>query len=341
MHHDRQHREASKAAERAASTVEYVGISVVLAVLLAGIAHPFGGAPARAIAAAIPERISAALHGGRAHTATEVRVDGATGGAGTKVTLPTRVSRDDLRLDPVLPEIGVRRGTLDQSFHLAGFDVRLDGEACALCIRIGERHSMVQGGVRQASMSIAGVQGVLRGDVRFAALAAELGARVHRSIGFGFGPEQLGALDLQGRVRGLVGAEADGTARLLIGSHTQALDLGGGAMAGASARGEARAGFNLLGISIKQNVSGEAWAGAGVRAAARIEHTGLGFSWDASWGAALGLGGAASWGGSVDVSGLAATLAQHRTTSRIALNAALALVHPIYRPIPHLTEVQP
>ncbi|MCW2972380.1 MAG: hypothetical protein JWN72_653 [Thermoleophilia bacterium] len=298
--------------ERGATSVEYVGLVVALAVLVAGMAQQFSGRPAGAIAAAIPQRIAAALeHEGSTHTAKERRTSGGT--------LPARVGRDDLRLDPVVPTVGVRRGDLDRAYRVAGFDIRLTGEACAVCIRVGERHSLAAGATRDANTSGPGGQGSVSVDARFALLAAELGARVERSIGFGFGgPTKVG---LQARLRGIVGGELEGSAKLVATRAEQRLDVGGSAMAGAAGKAEARAGLDLFGISLQQTGRAEGWAGAGARGRISVERRGARLSWETGWGAALGLGGAVGWSGTIDLSGLQQTRDEARSMLADALGA--------------------
>jgi hypothetical protein len=299
--------------ERASSTIDYVGISVAVAVLLAGVAQQFSGNSVRALAAAVPERIAEAVQGdARVSTAHERR----TGGG----SIPVRVSRDDLRLDPVAMPIAAERRTLDRTVTVAGFDIRLDGEACALCVRIGERHSFTAGASHEGTVGSTGVLVSAQGDVRFALIAAELGARVERSIGFGFGPKL--DLSLQGRVRGLVGAEVNASAKARIGPHEQTIEASGMAMAGASARAEAR-----VGLGLKQSGRAEGWAGAGAQGNFSISHTGSSVSWDVGWGAALGLGGAAGWSGTVDVSGVSP---EHRAIARTLIFSALGAVSPAF-----------
>ncbi|MBC7460532.1 MAG: hypothetical protein H7287_04150 [Thermoleophilia bacterium] len=298
--------------EGGATSVEFVGIAVAMAVLVGGMAQQFTGRPAGAIAAAIPQRIAAALEGSsNAHSARERRTSGGT--------VAARVDRDDLRLDPVVPPVAARRGELDRSVRVAGFDIRLTGEACALCIRIGERHSAATGATRDAKSAGPGGQAAASVDARFALVAAELGARVERSIGFGFGGPTL--VTGQARLRGIVGGELEGTAKLVATKANQRLELGGSAMAGAAGKAEAKAGLDLFGISIQQSARAEGWAGAGARGGITVEHHGASFSWDTGWGAALGLGGAVGWSGTIDLSGLAQTRAEARSMLSDALAA--------------------
>jgi hypothetical protein len=292
--------------EQGASTVEYIGCVVAVAALLGGVASAFGEGTGRTLASAVPERIEQLLAGGERRTAHEQRRGGGT--------VPARVARDDLRMNPLVPTVGVWERTLDRSARARGVDAHVSGQACALCVSIGTRHAASSGLIVDSAGKATGVQANLKADARFALFAAEVGTRLQRDIGFG------GQLTAQARVRGLVGAETTGRANLKLGRTEQRLDVGGTAMAGASARAEGRAGLDLFGVAIRQSGSAEGWAGAGVRGEVKVEHSGSSLSWKTGWGAALGLGGALSWGGTVDVSGVPAS---HRALGQAVLSAAL------------------
>ncbi|MCW2950023.1 MAG: hypothetical protein JWN41_1036, partial [Thermoleophilia bacterium] len=207
---------------------------MMVAALLGGVAHEFGTARAQTLAAAVPQRLAELLERRRVRVAHERRGEGGS--------LRVRVARDDIRLAPVVPDISAVHAEIDHRAQVGGFRVRIDGEACAACLRVGTRHALSTGGDADRDGAGVGVHGSAEASVQFAAVAAQIGARAEHTIGFGFAPD-LGVAVLQGRARGIVGAEAAGVAKVRVGAHAQALELSGSAMAGAAAHAEARVGI--------------------------------------------------------------------------------------------------
>lgn len=235
-----------------------------------------------------------------------------------------RVARDDLRLSPALPSVALRRLDTEGELELGGTQLHGDASACGGCAGLGWQltpRSGVTAGERTGSGRQSTQPGLgidARANAHVALAALDVGGRLRRAAG----PATLtGAA----RGRALVGADLDGRARLEIGHHEQVLELRGGAMAGAVARVEAKAGIDLLGVAIEQSGRAEGWAGAGARGvvSARREHARI--EWRFGWGAALGLGGAAEWGGSIDVSKVPA---RHRRLARDALAAGAVAALP-------------
>ncbi|MCW2926694.1 MAG: hypothetical protein JWM86_662, partial [Thermoleophilia bacterium] len=140
-----------------------------------------------------------------------------------------------------------------------------------------------------------------------------------------------------GRVKTTLGAELDARGRARLSASAQDLEVRGSAIAGASARAEAKFGVNLLGVAISQKATGEAWAGAGARGAVGVHRTEDRLEWRLGWGAVLGLGAAAEWEGAVDV---AKVPARHRRLAAATLRAGLAST-PIGPAIGPLLQLRP
>jgi hypothetical protein len=297
------------ARETGATSLEYVGIAVAAALLLGGAAVGMRGGSG-SIGDGIATRLGAAIDGekasGRWRTAHEVR----TGGGSTKV----RVSRDELRMSPVIDPLAVWSGSVERSATIAGARTTVDARACVLCGALEWSHGLTRGAATGSDGSSAGIGGELTMHGRAALASGELNARVERDIG------RAGAAFAQGRVRGTLGGELDAAATARLSRGAFDAELEGGAMAGAVARAEARAGVDLFGVAIRQAGSVEGWAGAGVRGAAGVHVGGGVTSWRFGWGGALGIGGAGEWSGSVDASKVPAT---HRRLARDALLGAV------------------
>lgn len=295
--------------ERATATLEYVGVAVAAAVLLTGVAagmRPGGATIGDTVAGRIGSLVSGDAASWRWRDARETR----TGGGSD----PVRVSRDELRMEPLLPPVAVWVRDWKAQLRAAGATFDLAASACALCATAEWSHELAPKAEVGSGGRSAGLAAGLELGGRLALVSAELTARAERRW------EGASAF-AQGRVRGTVGAEADAQATLVASRDGVTFDASAGAMAGAVARAEAKAGVDLLGVAIRQTGRVEGWAGAGVRGTAGADIREGSLNWRFGWGAALGLGGAAEWSGSVDASGVPK---RHRRLARDALLASLA-----------------
>lgn len=310
--------------ERGASSLEFVGITATVLLLLAVTGAGLGArgtelgdtvgkhvrqavsasseeqAPRHAAAAAMPSPLS-----GRRRAWHERRRQGGPA--------PVRVPRDELRLSPVVePSAAWQRGWT-REVAIAGIGAVAEARACALCTALEWSREVRSGAGVDGDGGDLGLDVEAAGEARLALASAELGVRAGRS---------LGAADVsaQGRLRGMLGAQANGTARARIGRSVQDVELDGGAMAGAAARAEGRVGVDLLGIAIRQAGQVEAWAGAGARGGVGVRRDGARVDWRFGWGVALGVGGAAEWRGTIDASKAHSV---HGRRARDALDAAV------------------
>lgn len=300
--------------ERATTTVEAVSLAVVLVVMTGAIAaslHAAGGG----IGASAVGRIRDAVREDAAPSTpprrTMAKPAGTRDGAWRDAREqrwsvgqdPPRVSRNDLRLDPVLPDRALWRGLSERTFGEAAGAApggAVSVEACLLCIDSGWRRR-VSAGIsatpRTGKSSPPGMGGEVEAQVSVALAAAEVLANVEHLTGWG-------SWRADGRLRGAIGAEADGRLAAKVSTSVIDLEARGGAMAGAVARAEARAGVDLLGIAVNGTGRAEGWVGAGARGTIGVRREGGIVAWKVGGGAALGVGGAAEWSGSVDVSKL-------------------------------------
>jgi hypothetical protein len=300
-------------AEAAATSLEFVGIALAAAVLLGGVATGVAR-HAAPIAGTITSHVSTLVAGEqptrRWRDTAEVRR-----GGGSE---PARVSRDDLRIAPVLDRAAAWQGSIERGGEIGrtGARGRLQARACMACVHSEWAHEL---GPAAPPDDAAGDRSALaaRGSIdgRVALVAAQLDGRIDRRLG------RHGSVGASGRVRGTVGVEGNVDATARAGRGVLEASVDAGAMAGASVRAQARFGIDLLGISIEQHGRAEAWAGAGARGTAAVTRDGGKVSWRLGWGAALGVGGAGEWSGSVDVSGVPK---RHRRLARDALLAVLA-----------------
>jgi len=304
--------------QRGATTIEFVGLAVAVALLLGGVGQAIGkGGGAEVIARAIPDRIADAFEGGKGSRVEERRA-GATKG-------PARVSRDDLRMDPIVPTVARAQVAAERRMRLAGFDVHVEAKGCALCLQVGERHSLVTGAIKDSAANGTGAQVGAQMNARAALVAGDLGLQAQRTVPLGRAGDAV--VTVQGRASGTVGAEIDIKAKVTATRGVQAIDVGGTAMAGAAGKGETRVGLELLGISITQTARGEGWAGAGARGTLAARRDATGFAWNTDWGAALGLGGSGGWGGTIDISGVSP---RHRALAGSLLATASRMARPAF-----------
>ncbi len=297
--------------ERATATLEYVGVAVATAVLLTGIAagmRPGGTSIGESVAGRIGALVSGEAATWRWRTAREAR----TGGGSD----PVRVSRDELRMEPMLPPVALWARGWETEREVAGATIDASASACALCASVEWSHELGPKAEAGSSGRYAGLAAGLELGGRMALISAELNAKAARRWGAGT------SAFAQGRLRGTVGAEADAKATLVANREGVAVDATAGAMAGAVARAEVKTGVDLLGIAIRQSGRVEGWAGAGARGAAGVDVRRDSVSWRLGWGAALGLGGASEWSGSVDTS---AVSPRHKRLARDALLASLSV----------------
>lgn len=338
--------------ERAATTLEYVGIAVAVAALLTGAATGMrsgGGALGGTIGALLEraasddvvgasdrsEALTVAKAGGpviraaptptndaRWRHARELRLGGGA--------IPVRVPRDDLRMSPVLPRAALWSDRWTLTGRPAGIDSTVDVHACAACAALEWSHELRTGGATGSTGRHTGFEATVETAAHLSLAAVDAGVRARRDVG---------AAKLQGAARGRanVGGDADARARLRLGPVAQELELQGGVMAGAVARGEASAGIDLLGIAIRQGGRAEGWAGAGARGTVDVRRSAGMVQWRLGWGAALGLGGAAEWHGSVDVSGVPI---RHRrvATGAIIIGLGAAGIHVPINPFTSITR---
>ena len=230
-----------------------------------------------------------------------------------------RVSRDDLRLSPLMPPIAWWKDDAAIAGTNGGIEWSATGEACVLCIGAGERHDVNVGATSSSKDGHApGVDVELNGNVHAALAAAEVNVSARHELG----PATVTA---HGRASGLVGGELDGHATAELGPQSQRVAARGGAMAGAVAHAEGGVGVDLLGVAITQSGSAEAWAGAGGRGTFDVGHSDGKVSWKFGAGSALGLGAAGEWSGSIDASAIPA---RHRNLARDALIAGVSASQP-------------
>jgi hypothetical protein len=307
--------------EQAATSLEYAGLAMVVAVLLGGVAvgaRGGGDDVGGTVAARVEELVIEAPKPRRWRDAREVR-----GGGGS---VPVRVSRDELRMSPVLDPLSLWDGSIRRAGTVAGTSMEIEATACAVCAAVEWSYGRSPAAERGSERSRAGLGAAFDVAGRLALVSAELTARAERDV-------PGGAAFAQGRLRGTIGGEADASIAAQLDRGTVDVELDAGAMAGAVARAEARAGIDLLGVAIRQSGRVEGWAGAGVRGTAGVRTGGGVTSWRFGWGGALGLGGAAEWSGSVDASSVPAT---HRRLARDALVASLRVAGIHVPPIPSI-----
>lgn len=310
--------------ERAASSVEWTGLAVAVAVLLIALG---GGLRASGpeLGTSIGERLRSLVEDEARAPATDGPVaeprtlrgvqkrrgarERRTGGGDD----PVRVPRRDLQLEASRPDRAWRSGEAAWSGRVAGADVDASASGCVLCVAVEHEHDLGVGAGIDGDGTSTGLFGTLRGGARLAIASVDARLGATRSMG-GL------RLAMDARARGSLGAEADGTAELRLGRHEQHLELDAGAMAGATARAEARVGAELLGIAVEQGGEVQGWAGAGARGTLQVSREGARVRWRVGWGAALGLGGSAEWSGAIDASGVPA---RHRRLARRALGTAV------------------
>ncbi len=295
--------------ERATTTLEHVEVAVAVAVLLGGIATGMG-AQGGSLGSGIGDRISAIVSGDRATWRWRDARERRTGGG----TAPVRVSRDELRMEPLLPPLAM---WADEWKHHAvadgGATLDATASACALCASLEWSRELAPRATAGSDGPFAGLTASIEAAARVALASAEVGARAERRVGSAraFG---------QGRLRATIGGEADAAAEFAVARDGVTLDAEAGAMAGAVARAEAKVGIDLLGVAIRQSGRIEGWAGAGIRGTGGVRYDKGVVTWRVGWGAALGLGGAGEWSGQVDATGVSPT---HRRLARDALAMSL------------------
>lgn len=319
-----QRTQAARDGERATATLEWAGLAAAATVLLAAIGSGVGG-EAGALGRAVASRLEAATSGEpwRWRDAREVRRGGGS--------VAVRVSRDELRMSPFLDERAAVSGRRDRSGERAGVEAQVTARGCLLCASAEWSHGLGPSAGVGSDGPHAGFAADVDVAARLALASAQVDARLERDLG------EAGDAFAQGRLRGTVGAEADAAARARIGPGGADLELEAGAMVGAVARAEARAGIDLLGISIRQSARAEGWAGAGIRATAGLQRTPGVTSWRFGWGGALGIGGASEWSGTVDAR---AVPQRHRRLGSSALAALLRMTFglPALPAVPLTTE---
>jgi hypothetical protein len=311
----------SEGRESAATSLEFAGLALVVAVLLGGVAigaRSGGGDVGSTVAARVEELVVEAPKSRRWRDAREVRRGGGS--------MPVRVSRDELRMSPVLDPLSLWDGSVRRAGTVAGASLEMEATACAVCASVEWSYGRAPSTEGGSDGSRAGLGAAFDVAGRLALVSAELTARAEREV-------PGGDAFAQSRLRGTIGAEADASAVVQLDAGTVDVEVDGGAMAGAVGRAEARAGIDLLGIAIRQSGRVEGWAGAGVRGTAGVRSSGGVTSWRFGWGGALGLGGAAEWSGSVDASSVPPT---HRRLARDALVASLRAAGIHVPPIPSL-----
>lgn len=310
--------------ERATATLEWAGVAAAIAVLLTALGSAVGdegGTLGRAVGA----RLEAATTGEprRWRAAREARRGGGT--------VPVRVSRDELRMSPFIDERAVAAGSRGWSGERGGVRGRLTARGCLLCASAEWSHGIGP----SAGIGSEGRHAGLSAGVDVAARVALASAEVDGSLERGLG--EAGRAFAQGRLRGTLGAEGDAAAQVQLGGSTIDAQVDAGAMVGAVARAEARAGLDLVGISIRQSARAEGWAGAGIRGTAGVRRSPGVTSWRLGWGGALGIGGASEWSGTVDASALPE---RHRRLGAGTLAALLRTTFGLSAipPIPHVIE---
>jgi hypothetical protein len=292
-------------AEAAATSLEFVGVAVAAALLVGGAAL---GLQARvpgmtgAIADVLGDLVE---HGATRRSVRGVREVRAGGG-----DVRVRVSRDEIRMTPVLdPRALWQRGWSGEGSR-TGVDASASISACAMCTGWEQDRGVVadpgEGG---------GLLGTVEGSARLALAAVQAQAAARRDLG------SVGSVEATARARAMVGVEASGDGELRIGGGVDA-EARGGVMVGAVAKAEGRAGMELFGVALEQTGSAEAWAGAGAKGVLGVHASQGRLQWRVGWGAALGIGGATEWNGAVDVSGVSA---EHRRLARDALDATMAV----------------
>lgn len=313
--------------ERATATAEWAGIAAVVAVLLVGLGGGLGG-EGDALGRSIGARLGAIVSGEprRWRSARELRRGGGS--------VPVRVSRDELRMSPFLDERAVASHSREWTGERAGIRGSLSTRGCLLCANAEWSHQLGPGAGIGSSGGHAGIAADVEATGRLALASAQVDGLIERDLG------PHGAAFAQGRLRGTVGAEADAAARLQLAPAALDAEIDAGAMVGAIAKAEARAGIDLLGVSIRQAGRAEGWAGAGIRGTAGVRRTPGIVAWRFGWGGALGLGGAGEWSGTVDASAIPQ---RHREVAGSALAIAVrsALGLPSLPPIhPHIRKEQ-
>jgi hypothetical protein len=302
-------RARSHPAERATTTLEYVGIAIAAAVLLAG-AGVAMGARGEAIGARVVQHVQRLAAGERVALRWRGAQEARTGGGSVRV----RVSRDELRLRPVVDPLALWSGSWEREGELgAGVHGQVRASACAACAAAEWSRELALGAFNGDGAG-SGLRGELAAAVRAAAVSGQLDARVERRF------DDHARLFGTGRTRVTVGGEADGSVRGHVDRATLDIEAEGTAVAGAVARGEVQVGLDVLGVAIRQGARAEGWAGAGIRGVAGVTRTGGVVSWRLGWGGALGLGGAAEVAGSVDVSRVPE---RHRRIATTTLAAAI------------------
>lgn len=294
--------------EAAATTLEHVGITVVVALLLAGVATGMGD-HGGSLGARVGERIAALASGEGSTRRWRDARERRTGGG----TEPVRVSRDELRLEPVVDPAALWHREWSDDRTLRGTRVQAHASACAVCASLEWSHDLGTGTRADGDGARTGLAAGVDGSIRLALAAAEATIQLDRTVGDA-------RVTAKGRVRGAVGAEADATGELQLGASAITAQVDAGAMAGAIARAEGKVGVDLLGVAISQSGRAEGWAGAGLRGTAGVHHEAGAISWRFGWGGALGLGGAAEWSGQVDASRVPES---HRRLARDALLGGL------------------
>ncbi len=301
------------AREAAATSLEFVGIAVAAATLVGGIAvglNGHGGSIGHVVGAAVGELIEHGAAKRHTRTAHELRV---TGGS-----LRVRVSRDDIRMTPVLDPRALWRWDESRETTTHGIRASATASACVVCASWEWDRSL---GMETGSGK-RGLVGSANAAARFALASVQAQASATRELG------DNGSIELRTRARAMVGAEATADAEASVTSSSVDAQLEAGAMAGAVARAEAKSGVELFGIALQNTASAEGWAGAGAKGAVEMHASKGRVNWRFGWGAALGLGGAAEWSGELDVSH-ARIPAQHRRLARDALRSSIAAIRPI------------
>lgn len=321
--------------EHASTTVEAVSLAVALVALTGALAIGLSGSGGD-IASAMAGRLRDAVTGdGASERSAPPRYarpdDTKAGGAWRDQRErrwsagddPPRVSRNDLRLNPMLPDLAAWRDSSERTFgDAAGATLRGGGsiEACLLCIDSGWRNR-VSAGISKRPASAAsppGLGGEVEAQASVALAAAEVLGNVEHLTGWG-------GWNASGRLRGTIGAEADGRLSGTISRSTLVAEARGGAMAGAVARAEARAGVDLLGVAISGTGRAEGWAGIGARGSVGVRREGGVVGWTIGGGAAVGVGGAAEWSGRVDVSKVST---RHRDAAATTIASAATRLLP-------------
>lgn len=210
-----------------------------------------------------------------------------------------KLSAKELQLHPFTPTLSAWKKEASSSTQKAGVAINATANICSLCANINWRKNFKEGialkGAAKKRSKRSLIDAGIEAQGRGALLSTELLLNLKKSARYAAG-------EAQGRARGTIGVETDASLNATVSEKGIGAEVKAGAMAGAVAKAEVRAGVNLLGLALTSSGRVEGWAGAGAKGELGVKLATNGISWNIGGAAAWGLGAGGQWKGAIDTS---------------------------------------